>query len=244
MHIVVKGIIFILFSLNQTVSANEQKSCANISLKKHVLNEKGSHTHLINIVAIDNIPLLKNKTRRILMLQSNNYKLLAGEHTLTLELIHYFSKYKFNKSIKIGQLEEFAFTRTLFINTKENFDYELFFVGSKNQPKFEINQTISECVVNDFTLIKGSDSTKIEEATNIPLRLKHKLIKTMHSLESFNANKGQSLFGVQPLKVDNYFVTIIDKEYTAGGDIKILSTLPISLAQRLGFRSGDIIKGI
>jgi len=243
MHLVFKGIIFILLLINQTGSANELKSCANISLKKNVLSEKGTITHLINVVAIDNIPLLKNKSSRTLTRQSSNFKLLSGEHTLTLQIIPYINTYMFKKGYYIKEIEKSVFTRTLFINTEENFDYELFFVGSKSQPKFEINQTANKCVISDYPQIKGSDSTQIEEVTNIPLSLKHRLIKIMHNLESLNVNKEQSLFGVQPLKVDNYFGTIIDKEYTPEGDIKVLSTLPVSLAQQLGFRSGDIIKG-
>ena len=150
------------------------------------------------------------------------------------------------KKIKVNNVM-YEQKKIIKINVKADHNYNLELQG--NLPENEVilqSKTKMKCNIGDQSLLLAKKNVKadtISGNTSLPEELEYRLRRVMAKIHKYH-NEGseyKAYSNIVPVKFNDYFGTVIDKQYAVNGSLKVLSVLPYSVASKLGLASGDNI---
>ncbi|MDG1751592.1 MAG: PDZ domain-containing protein [Thalassotalea sp.] len=238
MNLVFKIIVFSVLLLSQQVSADETLQCSIFSINQN-------DEYILKIIAVDGQPLVEKASYRQIIDSRVTYQITPGEHTLTLRQYpkSYFqlmqshfaprASAKGAKDIKV---------KVIHLNVEPNYSFQIEMIDNSENSALHVNSFEPQvCKSVDEDNFIGEKSTIIVDKEPLPNLLEEKLNSLRTRLYQFHQHTLTNEANIIPIKVDEYFGSIIDDKYSQNNRIKVLSVLPFSIASSLGFKSGDDI---
>jgi C-terminal processing protease CtpA/Prc len=225
-------IIFLLFIPSLFTFANEQ--CG-------VVNMPSNNEFVLDLLRIDNEKSYKRKSLNKILDGRYTINLSPGTHVLNIGI---FDKEEYKRLWMKGRSVNYAKSmkvELVRLNIKENTHYT--FALSEDNSTIRVNENQSACSVEKGGEIFGEKWEEYIDNEPLPRKEEAQLNSIMNRLaNTFTSGSTMNkVANVLPLKIDQYFGTVIDNEYTRMDSLKVLSVLPYSLAAHYGLRSGDEI---
>ena len=238
MNSVFKTIGIFLLLVNLPVLADEKRQCSTFSIQQN-------NDYILIIIAVDGHPLLEKLNYRRVLDSRVTYQITPGEHTLIIRQYpkSYYQHMKSNFAARPStrSLEDIK-VKEIHLNVEPDFNFQIEMVESNENSALHVNSFEPQvCVANDEVTFIDEKGTVLEDKLPLPELLEESLNNLREQLYQFHQSTLTNEANIVPIKIDEYFGSIIDDNYTQNNRIKVLSVLPFSLASNLGFKSGDEI---
>ena len=229
--------MFLLLA-NLPVLADEKRECSTFSINQN-------NDYILKVIAVDGHPLLEKVNYRKVLDSRVTYQITPGEHTLIIRQYpkSYYQHMKSNFATRPSArgLEDIK-VKEIHLNVEPDFNFQIEMIESNEKSALHVNSFEPQvCVANEEATFIGEKSTVMEDKLPLPELLEENLNNLRERLYQFHQQTLTNEANIIPIKVDQYFGSIIDDNYSQNNLIKVLSVLPFSMASTLGFKSGDEI---
>ncbi|NQZ87141.1 MAG: hypothetical protein HRT54_06130 [Colwellia sp.] len=225
-------IIVLLYIPSLFTFANEQCGVVNMS---------SNNEFVLDLLRINNEEIYQRKSLNKMLEGRYTINLAPGTHVLNIGI---FDKSEYKRLWMKGRSVNYAKSlkgRLIRLDIDVNTHYSL--ALSEDNSTIVVNEKESACSVATGGNIFGEKLAEYIDHEPLPNQEEAQLNSIMNRLANTftGGTNNNAVANVLPLKVDQYFGTVIDNEYTENGTLKVLSVLPYSLAAHYGLRSGDEI---
>jgi C-terminal processing protease CtpA/Prc len=238
MNLVFKLIIISFLLLSQQISANETLQCSTFSINQN-------DEYILKIIAVDGHPFIEKANYRKVIASRVTYQITPGEHTLTIRQYpksyyqHMMSNFATRPSAR--GVEDIK-VKVIHLKVESDYSFQIEMIDNNENSALHVNSFEPQiCKSIDEGNFIGEKSTIIVDKEPLPNLLEEKLNSLRTHLYQFHQHTLTNEANIIPIKVDEYFGSIIDDNYSQNNRIKVLSVLPFSIASSLGFKSGDVI---
>jgi len=225
-------IIVLLFFPSLFTFANEQCGVVNMS---------SNNEFVLDLLRIDNVDVYQRKSLNKMLEGRYTINLAPGMHVLNIGLI---DKAEYKRLWMKGRSVNYAKSlkgKLVRLDVDLNTHYS--FALSEDNSTIVVNEKESACSVATDGNIFDEELEEYIDNEPLPNQVETQLNSIMNRLANtlIGGANNNAVANILPLKVDQYFGTVIDDEYTENGTFKVLSVLPYSMAAHYGLRSGDEI---
>jgi len=225
-------IIVLLFFPSLFTFANEQCGVVNMS---------SNNEFVLGLLRIDNEEIYQRKSLKQILNGRYSINLAPGTHVLNIGI---FDKAEYKRFSREGRSVNYTKSmKVKLVRLDVDLNTYYSFALSEDNSTILVNEKESACSVETGGNIFGEKLEEYIDNEPLPNQVEAQLNSIMNRLANTSTGgaNNNAVANVLPLKVDQYFGTVIDDEYTENGTLKVLSVLPYSLAAHYGLRSGDDI---
>ncbi len=206
-----------------------------------VVNMSSNDEFVLGLLRIDNEEIYQRKSLKQIINGRYSINLAPGTHVLNIG-IHDKAEYKrFSREGRSVNYTKSMKVKLVRLDIELNTHYS--FALSEDNSTIVVNEKVSACSVETGGNIFGEKLAEYIDNEPLPNQVETQLNSIMNRLaNTFTGGaNNNAVANILPLKIDQYFGTVIDDEYTENGTFKVLSVLPYSMAAHYGLRSGDEI---
>ncbi|WP_206483173.1 PDZ domain-containing protein [Thalassotalea sp. G2M2-11] len=224
--------------------------CVNSYAKEQcsVLTFEQTDDFVLDLASVDSKPVLVSRNYREVMSGRHEYKIMPGEHSITL-LQYPKSYYQLSNSdfAPRASAKGLVDVKIKVFHLKIDSGYKLT-IGLTENSEFApinlVNQQSTNCELQSDDIIFGKKDSLYVDNEPLPDELEQGLTRVMTRIRDYHQQERDFEANIVPTKIDEYFGSVIDDDYSDKNQIKILTVLPFSLAAELGLKSGDSIIGM